>query len=186
MEISVTPGVTGPHFMQAAFVVEDIEAAARQWARVAGVGPFLLLPHLTIGEMRYRGQPMDDLDFSVAIAQSGGIQIELIEQHNDRPSQYRDLIPKGGQGFHHFCVFSDDYDAALAHYRALGFELALDAVNDGVRFCYVDTSPALGCMIELVEKSDFWSGLFGQVAQAAATWDGQSDPVRTQLQEKCL
>jgi hypothetical protein len=178
MSISVTPGVPGPHLMQAAFIVEDFDAAIDAWIKTTGIGPFFVVPHIALAELDYRGQPSRDLDFSVALAQSGGVQVELIQQHSDGPSAYRDLIAKGQQGFHHFCIYTSDYDATRDRYLATGAQSALDGVFGEVRFCYIDTSPTIGCMIELVEEHPLESAFFARVAEAARDWDGVTDPVR--------
>ena len=47
----------------------------------------------------------------------------------------------------------------------------------GATFAYVDTSPVLGHMTELLTYSDDIKGLFDMVAAASIDWDG-SDPKR--------
>lgn len=175
---TITPGQVGPHLMQAAFIVDDVEAAAKAWIAATGIGPFFLVPHIELAEATYRGAPSEGIDFSVALAQSGGTQIELIQQHCDRPSAYRDTIAKGQTGFHHFCVYTADYDACRQRYVDQGFAVAIDGKFGAMRFCYVDTSPTLGCMIEIVEQDDAQTDAFTRIAEAAADWDGVTDPIR--------
>lgn len=174
----IAPGVPGRHFMQVAFMVDDLEEAALRWVRTTGVGPFLTVPNIQLAEYDYRGRKSSGLDFSVAIAQSGALQIELVEQHCDSPSAYRDTIAKGQTGFHHLAVYVADYDAAYRHYRDQGFVSAVDGVFGQMRFSYIDTSAALGCMIELIEEDAFETEFFERIAKAAADWDGVTDPVR--------
>ncbi|WP_338114853.1 VOC family protein [Novosphingobium olei] len=175
---AIVPGRTGPHLMQAAFIVDDVEAAARAWTRATGIGPFFIVPHIQLAELDYRGQPAEGIDFSVALAQSGGTQIELIQQHCDRPSAYRDTIAKGAQGFHHFCIYTDAYDETRQRYLDQGFISAVDGRFGAMRFCYIDTSPALGCMIEIVEEDAGQTEAFTRIAQAALDWDGVTEPLR--------
>ncbi len=176
--IAVTPGQIGPHLMQAAFIVDDVEAAARAWIATTGIGPFFIVPHIQLAEATYRGAPSTGLDFSVALAQSGGTQIELIQQHCDNPSAYRDTIAKGEQGFHHFCIYTGEYDATRQRYIDQGFVSAIDGKFGDMRFCYVDTSAALGCMIEIVEQDEVETAAFTRIAEAALDWDGVTDPIR--------
>ena len=178
LPISITPGQTGPHLMQAAFVVEDVEAAARAWIAATGIGPFFLVPHIQLAEARYRGALVDGLDFSVAIAQSGGVQVELIQQHCDNPSAYRATVPKGSEGFHHFCIYADDYDAVRQRYHDQGFACAVEGQFGEMRFCYIDTAPALGCMMEIVEQDEAQTAAFTRIAEGAQGWDGVTDPIR--------
>jgi hypothetical protein len=177
--MNVIPGRPGPHLMQAAFMVEDLEAAALNWVKTTGIGPFLMVPHIQLAEFDYRGQKSAGLDFSVAIAQSGGIQIELVQQHCDSPSAYRDTIAKGQQGLHHFCIYCEDYDSTYQSYITQGFVSAVDGMFGDMRFSYIDTSAAIGCMIELVEESELQSEFFARVAAAADGWDGVTDPLRS-------
>jgi len=39
---------------------------------------------------------------------AGHVMIELIEQHNDVPSVYRNIAEKRGYGFHHWGVATAD------------------------------------------------------------------------------
>lgn len=177
----LAPGVPGSHVMQVAFMVEDLEAACMDWVRTTGIGPFLTVPHVVLEEYSYCGRPASGLDFSVAIAQSGGVQIELIQQHCDNPSAYRDTVAKGQakdqSGFHHLAIYTDDYDAVHARYAQQGFVTAVDGSFGGFRFSYIDTSATLGCMIELIEENPLQGEFFARIAGAAQGWDG-SDPIR--------
>ncbi|MDR2857022.1 MAG: VOC family protein [Novosphingobium sp.] len=176
--MTAIPGVPGPHFMQVAFIVEDLEAAALNWIRTTGIGPFFTVPHIQLAEYDYRGVKGSGLDFSVAIAQSGGIQIELIQQHCDSPSAYRDTIARGQQGFHHLAIYCEDYDAAYAHYSAQGFNPAVSGIFGPLRFSYFDTSAAIGCMVELIEEDPTETDFFKRIAAAAEGWDGVTEPLR--------
>jgi len=172
------PGVPGRHFMQLAIIVDDIATACANWTRTTGIGPFLHVPHVFLEEFDYRGVKSAGLDFSVAIAQSGGIQIELVQQHSGGPSAYRDTIAKGAQGFHHLAIYTGDYDAVYAHYVSQGFVAAVDGTFGGFRFSYIDTSAAIGCMVELIEENPLQTDFFERIAQAARDWDGVTDPLR--------
>ena len=72
------------------------------WARMLGVGPWLVIEHPVVEDFVHRGQP-GTLDFSFALAQAGSMQIELIAQHNDQPSTYLDFLAttNGIGGLHH-------------------------------------------------------------------------------------
>lgn len=172
------PGVPGKHVMQIAMIVDDIEMACANWTRTTGIGPFLIVPHIILEEFDYRGQASSGLEFTVAIAQSGGVQIELVQQHSDGPSAYRDTIAKGESGFHHLAIYTDDYDGVYASYVDQGFVAAVDGSLGGFRFSYIDTSSAIGCMIELIEANPVHADFFERVAAAAEGWDGVTDPIR--------
>jgi len=176
--LMVIPGAASRHVMQAAFIVEDLEAAALSWVRTTGIGPFLMVPHVQLAEYDYHGQKSSGLVFSVALAQSGGIQIELIQQHCDSPSAYRDTIARGEQGFHHLAIYTDRYDETYRAYVEQGFVNVVDGRFGNMRFSYIDTTQAIGCMIELVEEDEAQTEFFTRVAEAAQGWDGVTDPLR--------
>src|SRR5690606_1168716 len=67
--------------IQYAWVVPNLEAGALQWHETLGIGPFLVNRDVTLTGARYRGTP-GQARFSTALAQSGDVQIELIEQHD--------------------------------------------------------------------------------------------------------
>ena len=136
---------------QMGYVVVDLEAAMAKWTDTLGVGPFTIIPHVAVDDGLYRGSPTQ-VDISVATADSGGIQLELIEQHNDVPSCYRDLFAKGEEGLHHVAIHTHDYDAEVARYETLGCPQAFGGVFEGTRFVYMDTAPELGIMVEVVES----------------------------------
>ena len=152
------------------WVVPSIEAAAEIWYDELGVGPFVVMRNVTLSESVYRGRTCE-ADFSVALAMNGGVQIELIEQHNDVASAYRDTVAKGETGFHHVGILEKDYDNAIEYYMVRGYEIAQSGMMGDVRYAYVDTSATLGHMIEVVSDNESIRGLFGYIDQAHDTWD---------------
>lgn len=164
-------------YVQTAFVVPDIEAAMRQWLRAGSTGPFIVMPHVSPSNGLYRGQPAQ-LEMTCAFAQAGQMQIELIEQHCDNPSIYRDMFPKGAGGFHHLCYWSDGTIAGeVEHFRARGIEPGYLASFGALNFGYFDARGQLGCFIEVLEREPGTLALFEMVAEAAKDWDG-NDPIR--------
>lgn len=159
-----------PDIIQYAWVVPNLEEAARRWHALLGVGPFLISRDIAVADGRHRGEPRQTR-FSTAIAQSGSAQIELVEQHDDGPSAYRDTVPAGATGFHHVAIFADNLDAAVARYVAQGFAVAAEGRFGPMRFAYLDTVAALGHMIEIIEDQPLIRKFFGAVRKAAERWD---------------
>lgn len=162
--------------MQLAYVVNDLQEAAARWTNTFGIGPFFIVDRPEIGDPHYRGRPQG-VEISTALAQAGDVHVELVQQHCDSPSCYRDLIPKGKEGFHHVGVIVEDYEAELARYQAQGFEVAMSGTFGPMKFCYVDTSPHIFCMVEVLENVPFIHDFFGRIKKAAEVWDG-SNPLR--------
>ena len=176
---SVAPAVL-PHFgpvVQNAYVVRDMEAAVDYWSAKIGVGPFYLLDHIQYGAVFFRGAPLD-LDMSVAIAQWGELQIELIVQHDAAASIYTEFLARHGEGLQHLGVMTASLDAHLARLLPLGIEpVQWGATANGMRFAYLNTDRQAGGMIELIETGPAVEAFFAKIRTAAAGWDG-SRPLR--------
>lgn len=162
--------------LQLAYVVNDVREAAARWTKTFGIGPFFVLERPEVANPVYRGAP-GEVAFSAALAQAGDVHIELIEQHCDSPSCYRDLISKGQEGFHHVAVIVEDYEKEVARYEALGFPVASSGEFGPLKFCYVDTSPVMNCMVEVLEDLPFIHNYFARIREAAEGWDG-ARPIR--------
>jgi hypothetical protein len=163
--------------IQIAYVMPDLRAAMTEWTAKLRLGPWFLFSPFKPLTQSYRGGPTD-LSTSLAMAYSGHMQYELIEQHNDVPSVYRETVEKRGYGFHHWGVSAHDFDKSLAGLKEAGYELAFYAEPDrGIRVAYMDTTADLPGFIELIETGEAVEGLFTMMYQAALGWDGK-DPVR--------
>jgi hypothetical protein len=163
--------------MQLGFVVPDLERAMLHWSGTVGVGPFFVLPHVQFAEVVYRGQPTA-ADISVAVAQWGEVQVELIQQFNDAPSIYSRFDGRERGGLQHVGVMTRSVADDLERLRPLGIEAVQRGhTANGIRFAYVSTDLHPGGMVELIEHGPPIDGFFAMVRRAAADWDG-SDPVR--------
>ena len=165
-------------FVQAAYFVADAETTARRWARELGAGPFFLLEHIPLENVVHRGTPTT-LDHTAAFGQLGSIMIELVQQHGEHPSVFRDMYTAGEYGLHHMAYFAADLDAELARLRGLGYATAMTASTAlGPRFAFADATAELGHMLEIYEDGPEMRGFYAMVADATRDWDG-ADPVRS-------
>lgn len=163
----------GP-IMQIAYVVEDLDEAVAHWAGVLGTGPFFVLRHMEYQANEYRGENCT-ADVSLAFAYSGDMNIELIQQHNDAPSVFRDFIEKHGFGQQHVAVMSDDLEADHRWLGEQGIALVQRLVNgNGTQTMFFETALHGGAMLELIERSPATDAAFAYMKQAAADWDGKS------------
>ena len=165
---------------QNGYVVRDIESALEHWTNVLGVGPFFYMEQVKVDDLRYRGQPTN-AQASIALANSGELQIELIQLRNDAPSMWRDFLEAGHEGLQHFAYWMDTpaaMDAALERAAALGYEIGQSGtVGENGRFVYLRTEVHPGTVVELSEACGWKAEFFRKVARAAENWDG-SDPIR--------
>ena len=166
---------------QLGYVVDDIEASMEYWHRELGVGPWYYNPKVPIVNYRYRGESYQPHN-SVALANSGFIQVELIQTRNDVPSMYRDFRSTGQTGLQHVAYWTDRYDEDLARMLAEGFELVMSGeVGERGRFCYFDVPKHAGAhpgtVIELSEVAGPKGRMFDLIRESSVNWDGK-DPVR--------
>jgi hypothetical protein len=163
---------------QNGYVVRDIEAALRHWTTVLGVGPFFYFERAPITDFVYRGAP-SPLEVSIALANSGDLQIELIQQRNDAPSMYRDFLAAGREGLQHVAYWTTTFEADLQRCLAARLVVGQSGVAGGAngRFVYFDTEAHPGTVVELSDASGAKGAFFRYVAEAARGWDG-SEPVR--------
>ena len=167
---------------QNGYVVRDVEAAMKHWLETLGVGPFFYFERVPIEDFRYRGEP-SPLEVSIALANSGALQIELIQQRNDAPSMYRDFLASGNEGLQHVAYWTQSFDADMERFSAAGYRVGQSgAIGDSGRFVYLDTGGGglghPGTVVELSEISGAKGRFFRHIAEAAKSWDG-SDPIQT-------
>jgi hypothetical protein len=157
-------------FVQLAYFVEDIFAAAENWASTFGAGPFLVMEHIPLENVVYRGEP-GMLDHSSAYGQYGSLMLELVQQNGSDPSAFMDMYTPGAYGIHHTARFAPDLDADIALYRERGHATAMRASAGELDFAFIDTRATLGHMTELYQDCDMIRGFYQLVAEAAHNWD---------------
>jgi hypothetical protein len=163
---------------QNGYVVRDVRAAMDHWVTVMGVGPWFYFDRVRIDYFRHRGTE-SDVELSIALANSGDLQIELIQQRNAAPSMYREFLQSGHEGLQHVAYWSTDYQALYDRALALGYRVGHEGQIGGAqgRFAYFDTQRHPGTVIELSDVSGPKGTFFELVRQASLDWDG-STPIR--------
>lgn len=162
---------------QLGYVVDDIEAAMAHWTEVIGVGPFFYKERIGIENYMYKGERYEPHN-SIALANSGPIQVELVQTRNDVPSMYRDFMQAGLRGLQHIAFWTNSYDADLARLKGQGFVPVMQGeVGANGRFIYFDKQAHPGTVIELSEVMGPKGRMFDMIRKAADDWDGK-DPIR--------
>lgn len=166
--------------VQQGYVVPDVEAAIDHWV-ARGVGPFFL-QDISGFPGWYDGRDIM-ADMRAAFAYCGDQQIEVISPAGEHPSIYKDFLnhtPQGG--LQHLAYWVDDVDEALSGVAASGHDYKVwqryGQAPDYKAHAYIDSIEKPGVMIQLMAKSEFYDMFFGLIQQAAADWDGTTDPVR--------
>jgi hypothetical protein len=179
----MTASLPGP-IRQIGYVVRDLDAALTDWLAL-GVGPWFVVREYT-QQVIYRGERCE-VTISIALANSGDLQVELIHQHGDTPSIFTEFLDGGvdgdGDGFHQLAWWAADFDAAVVAAEAAGWPVVWRdddaAKGPSTRFAYVEPpagSPAT--IFEIMELTEITASMGAFVRDAAKDWDG-SDPIRT-------
>ena len=164
---------------QIGIVIRDIEAAMRHWTEVCGVGPWYYIDKLPVTAFRYRDQNFDGIHLSVALANSGEVQLELIQQRCDTPSMYQDFLGAGHEGMQHWSSWPVDYDDRLERALSSGYSIGQAGDTPRGRFVYLHQEGHPGTVIEMAHMTDTRRRIFDAIRTAAVDWDG-ADPIRRQ------
>lgn len=158
--------------IQVAYTVEDIKTSMQDFSDRLGLGPWYISGPFVPPEGMYRGKPTN-MEITLAIAFSGHITIELIQQHDTKPSAYQEFIERQGYGFHHWAIGTRDIDTEVQKFKDQGYEVAFsDRSPRGVRIVYMDTSTDLPGMTEIIEVTDELEDLYAEMYTATQEWDG--------------
>jgi len=166
----------GP-IMQLSYCPADYDAALAHWISL-GAGPFFENMHVALEDVKFRGVP-SAIDFSMALGYLGDIQIELVRQHNDAPSMYREWRATGHEGVQHMCVLVDDIAEARRRAAAQGGTIVQEGRLPGGMgaVIYVDSGGGPGTIMEYLQIGDAGRQGFAMMSEAHRNWDG-SEPVR--------
>jgi hypothetical protein len=162
---------------QIGIVVRDIEAAMRHWVDVCGVGPWFYADKLPVTAFTYRGTRHDNIHLSIALANSGDVQLELIQQRCATPSMYRDFLAAGHEGMQHWSSWPQDYDMRLEQALTRGMSIGQQGDSARGRFVYLWENGHPGTVIEMAHMTPERLGIFDAVRDAATGWDGNA-PIR--------
>jgi hypothetical protein len=161
---------------QIAYLVDDVEKAARHHAATIGAGPFLVRRDISMTDTLYGGE--GKYTHTAAYGQWGPVMLELIEITEAAPAEVSEAVLGLRSGIHHVANFVDDLDvASSAHERAGAPLLMALRTSTGMRVHFHDARKTLGHLIELYEPTAHLLAHYDRVAAAAVSWDG-TDPVR--------
>jgi hypothetical protein len=169
--VSVLPGP----IRQIGYVVTDLDQALANWVEL-GVGPWLVIRGLRMHAL-YRGEPCETT-LSLALSNSGELQVELIQQEDDTPSIFTEFLASNGPGYHQLAYWAEDFDATMKAVVDAGWPVVWSGGEGfGVRFAYVEPPNSPATIVEISELTDAQAASAKYIRDAAANWDG-SDPIR--------
>jgi hypothetical protein len=162
---------------QVGIVVRDIEGAMRHWTETCGVGPWFYTDRLAVTDFKYGGRRYDDVHISIALANSGDVQLELIQQRCETPSMYHDFLAAGHEGMQHWSSWPEDYQAKRECALANGWQIGQEGDTPRGPFIYFLNEGHPGTVVEMAEATPTRMRIFDAVREAALGWDG-SNPIR--------
>lgn len=162
---------------QMGYIVRDIHAAMAHWTNVCTIGPWFYFERSAYKTFVYDGKRYDDIHMSVAFANSGDIQIELLQQRCDTPSMYQDFLARNGEGLQHWSSWPQDYSERYETALRNGYEVAMEGTHARGAFVYFKNEGHPGTVIEMAELTPGRKAFFDRVRKAAVDWDGK-DPIR--------
>ena len=146
----VVPKIKMGAIRQIGIVVKDLQKAVDNYWEKLGIGPWMTIriePPL-LREVTLRGKPVE-ASMMAAIAQSGSIQIELI-QPLEGPSIWKEFLEERGGGLHHVQSLDQDPNAALAAFKEMGVDVLMSGWIGDKIFYYMDTEQLLGTIYEFI------------------------------------
>lgn len=142
--------------LQIGIIVEDIEAATKNYEEKYGMGPwkFGQLNTEKMPGLYVDGKPTD-LDFKMAMCHCFGLEIELIQPVS--ASAYSKWLKEHGPGIHHIAVMTQDpfKEVIAKHKEQTGKEPWLWAKDTiapegrNLEFAYLDLTKELGLFVEV-------------------------------------
>ena len=141
---------------QIGYVVEDVEATAKNYYERFGMGPWLFYTYAPplLKFQRYYGK---DIYYKarIALGYFGNSRIELI-QNIEGQTVYTDFIKEHGYGVQHLGIYVDDMREALKDAEAAGYSVIMEGGGFGLdgdgHFAYLDTEKTCSITFELIQR----------------------------------
>jgi hypothetical protein len=122
---------------QNGFVVPDLDEAMSYWIEALGVGPFFRFDNLGHDYFRQQAVQIAPPKMSIALANWGDLQIELICPHGAGESTWHQFLRKRGGGLHHISVWSTTFDRHVDDALSLGRAMECSGqLTNGPRYAY--------------------------------------------------
>ena len=147
-------GIGSNVICQVGLVVRDVERSLAAYSRVFGLPEpeVIVTDGQEIAHTRYRGEPTD-ARAKLAFFNMGQVSLELIEPIGG-PSTWQEFLDERGEGVHHIAFFVEGTDQVVASLEGNGIAVIQQGDYTGGRYTYVDSAPALGVILELLENLD--------------------------------
>ncbi len=167
------PERIGSRIVQYCYVVGNLEQGCARFRDLFGIAPFVGGADVELTDHHYRGAPAEPIRLRGVFAQSGDLNIELVEILSPDPSAFRDMFGAGEEGLHHVAMFSDDYEGEKQRWADAGHPVVSEFTTDfGAKICYIDARGTLGHFIELYPEHPIIRAMYAQTVKETRDWNG--------------
>jgi len=137
---------------QIGLIVRDIERSIEAYCRVLGLPrpDVIITDGPEVAHTRHRGNPTD-ARARLAFFNMGQVNLELIEPIGG-PSTWQEFLNEKGEGVHHIAFFVEDTERVVKSLEENGIGVIQQGDYTGGRYTYMDSAPALGVILELLES----------------------------------
>jgi methylmalonyl-CoA/ethylmalonyl-CoA epimerase len=139
---------------QVGVVVRDIERTIKAFADLFGMD----VPEIKVTEKpeftnaKFRGEATD-ARAKLAFFRMGPLSLEFIEPVG-APSTWQEFLDEQGDGIHHIAFEVRGSDQVVAALKEKGMPVLQQGDYTGGRYLYIDSAPAFGFILELLENFD--------------------------------
>ena len=145
----------GAHVVcQVGLIVRDIEKSAQAYSEVFGLPKpdIIITGAVEVAKTMYRGASTT-AQAKLAFFDMGQVSLELIEPIGG-PSTWQEFLDEKGEGVHHIAFQIKGTEQATAFLEGKGINVVQQGHYTGGMYTYVDSAPALGVVLELLENFD--------------------------------
>jgi hypothetical protein len=160
--------------VQLTYAVDDVRAAAHEWAR-RGAGPFFVVEHVAL-DGAWHGGTLATYDFSIAVGVFDRKLVGLIAVHRASPETLAAVV-QTRRGLHHVGWFVDSIDASSRRLASRGWPCLVDAVMAGGERFVLHWSGVEGPCVKICEPVGIIASVYRRAFESSLGWDG-ADPVR--------
>jgi methylmalonyl-CoA/ethylmalonyl-CoA epimerase len=136
---------------QVGLIVRDVERSAETYSQVFGLPKpdVNITDPVDVAKTAYRGEPTS-ARAKLAFFHMGQVSLELIEPVG-APSTWQEFLDEHGEGVHHIAFRIKGTNEVVAYLEGKGIGVVQQGYYTGGMYTYVDSAPALGVILELLE-----------------------------------
>jgi methylmalonyl-CoA/ethylmalonyl-CoA epimerase len=136
---------------QVGLIVRDVERSAEAYSQVFGMPKptVIITDEADVAKTTYKGEPTNTRA-KLAFFNMGQVSLELIEPIGG-PSTWQEFLDDKGEGVHHIAFRVKGTDEVVTFLGEQGIGVVQQGYYTGGMYTYVDSAPALGVILELLE-----------------------------------